>query len=147
MRFSFLILLLISNLSLAQNLNCSDFKLGRFSLQYDKHIFIHNLKSDGEIKMNYDRPADSTDYVFRNEKQQMEIIYHEPEPRGMDIVWANECTYLLYLTEDEASAEQALEIQVELKEINGNCARFKAVFELTNELEIYTTGVTCKEDI
>jgi hypothetical protein len=101
---------MISSLAKSQNLNCSDFKIGTFSIK----------------STNYELP---TSTVIRTEKTQKEsAVEIEMELEGT-IEWKSECNYEFTYTKNASPEMLGKKISTEIIKIEGRKAICKATFE------------------
>ena len=101
---------MISSLAKSQNLNCSDFKIGKFKIK----------------STNYELP---TSTVIRTEKTQKESgVEIKMEMEGT-IKWKSECSYELIYTENVPPEMAGKKITTEIIKVEGQKAICKSTCE------------------
>lgn len=135
-----LTLILIGLNSCAQELNCADFKNGKFYVPADKETLL-------------------TYKLTRNGNQQTEIIIDPENTLGTDynktayeiIEWIDDCTYRLKYDETKMELSEYQKylndnngILTELVKIEGKCFYYKATLNANGEIQVMN-GKICKE--
>jgi uncharacterized protein YjaG (DUF416 family) len=134
-----LIIVLIGFNSCSQNLNCSDFKKGKFRVIYE-----------GEVENTYE--------VIRNGNFQTEVKILEngiPVEEAFifyeTIEWIDDCNYRLKIDESKMEMNsmhkllnESNGILTEMTKIEENCFYFQATLKVNGQTEI-KNGKICKE--
>lgn len=152
----FLLFLVISLTSFAQNLTCKDFKIGKFYIPQTEELKAYTITL-GDSVSTYMPETDSSIQkyiIMRAKKTQMEWTngINEGTPIHVDLEWIDDCTYRLKynktknkLNDDMLWINENNGIVVTNMKIEGNCMFYKSTLTTKEGKTIAQKGIICKE--
>jgi hypothetical protein len=153
-----LLTLFIGIVSYSQDLNCNDFKKGKFFIPINGKtdtLFVFNEKGIIIEKVEIPNEKSLKRYVVeRNKNSQIEWNnnVNNEKPVHQKIEWIGKCKYTLKkdenkhrLNDDDLFIINNGGLIVEKIEIKGKCMKYKSTVEIKNNGGMYLIGKICKE--
>ncbi|CAM1363669.1 conserved protein of unknown function [Tenacibaculum soleae] len=146
----------MNSCSHSQDLNCSDFKTGKFYIPTTEQLEKYTITENDSIKeLLIDRDENTERYIVLREKN-TQTEWKDGENNGTPefeiIQWINDCSYRLKydpnkseLSEQKKWVNENNGIVVEKIRIIGKCMEYRATMTSNDGRKVEQKGTICKE--